>query len=577
MALISSVINKSVETKRIPYKHTNYNLLRKREMGFKTCMGESDDLARKIYSNLGRYDNEFSRPDGYVNGAIFNLEFSLDGSLLVAACEEKSIMIYDAFNQKMIQQVDNAHEKCVNCVRFINDNTFATCSDDGIIKIWDTRHLAVWKRALHGHTNWVKNIEYAERDNMMITSAFDGTICGWDLNQPSDHIVEHEKLLVMNSLMRTKLSPDNSKMIIATTSGFMMVIHDLNLQTLFRDTGHFKPVFYRLMQLSEQSFPTAQMFNRLFSHSRKRNRIEFIDDFPNEAEIISSLQIHPQGWCALSRNANGYDNMEYTCVHDIQTRPADAYTYTVLDPDADGLPADISSYLVSPPSVGSNSPEQPENRNNRLEQPQIPAPQQPTNRQQPTEPQQQPQRVRENDAVGGDAEPEGDFLISPFMGSDIWLGFVTQDMRRQRHLGEYRPHVSTISSGLFAGENTSISRYFERYPEDRQRIVKNVPRMTHYKQELNAGQGFIKELCFSTDGRLICSPYDNGIRIMGFNDQLQELCYCVPEDKPRELYTLSHITNLHKQVVVCCKFNPRHHELVSGCLGGDIMWYRPIL
>lgn len=551
----------SFDIKRVPYKNSNHNLLLKREMGFKPSVGESEDLSRKLYSNLGRYDNKYSKPEGCVNGAIFNLEFSLDGGLLVAACEEKSIMIYDAFNQKMIQQVANAHDKCVNCVRFINDNTFATCSDDGVIKIWDTRHLGTWKRALHGHTNWVKNIEYAEKENLMITSAFDGTICGWDLNQPSDHIVEHEKLFSMSSLMRTKLSPDNSKMIIATTSGFMMIIHDLDLHTLFRDTANFKPVFYRLMQVSEQRFPTALMFNTLFSQSRKRNRIEFIDDFPNEAEIISSLSIHPQGWCALSRNANGYDNMEYTCVHDIQTRPESDYTYTILDPDADGLPEDITSYLDSPrpPTSPPSSTGAPPNPDATSQPPPPP----------PTA--NAPQRE-------GDVEQqEGGLPLSPFMGTDIWLGFVTQGMRRQRPLGDYRPHVQTVSSGLL-GENESMKRYFERYPEDRWRIVKNVPRMTHYIQELNgAGQGFIKELCFSTDGRLICSPYDNGIRLLGFNDQLQELCYCVPEDKPQKLYTLSHIANLHKQVVVCCKFNPRHHEVVSGCLGGDIVWYRPIL
>lgn len=64
------------------------------------------------------------------------------------------------------------------------------------------------------------------------------------------------------------------------------------------------------MQLSEQTFPVSTMFNYLFSLERTRNRIEFIDDFPNEAEVISSLQIHPMGWCALSRNVNAEENEE---------------------------------------------------------------------------------------------------------------------------------------------------------------------------------------------------------------------------------------------------------------------------
>lgn len=64
------------------------------------------------------------------------------------------------------------------------------------------------------------------------------------------------------------------------------------------------------MQLSEQTFPAATMYNYLFYQSRRRNRIEFIDDFPNEAEVISSVQIHPMGWNALSRNVSSEEDDE---------------------------------------------------------------------------------------------------------------------------------------------------------------------------------------------------------------------------------------------------------------------------
>lgn len=64
------------------------------------------------------------------------------------------------------------------------------------------------------------------------------------------------------------------------------------------------------MQLSEQIFPAATVFNHLFATDRTRNRIEFIDDFPNDAELISSLQIHPMGWCAVSRYVNAEEDEE---------------------------------------------------------------------------------------------------------------------------------------------------------------------------------------------------------------------------------------------------------------------------
>lgn len=38
-------------------------------------------------------------------------------SLLVAACEKKSIIMFDPLNRKVVKSVDYAHGDCVNCVR----------------------------------------------------------------------------------------------------------------------------------------------------------------------------------------------------------------------------------------------------------------------------------------------------------------------------------------------------------------------------------------------------------------------------------------------------------------------------
>ncbi|XP_025834531.1 DDB1- and CUL4-associated factor 10-like [Agrilus planipennis] len=133
---------------------------------------------------------------------------------------------------------------------------------------------------------------------------------------------------------------------------------------------------------------------------------------------------------------------------------------------------------------------------------------------------------------------------------------------------------SNINSGLVGRDN--YTRYFRKRPEDRFRIVKNLPRLTHFIKEQSVGKGYIKELCYSSDGRIICSPYGKGVRLLAFDEQLQEVSYCVPE-KPRELFTVAEINDYHPDVVVCCKFSPKHYQLVSGCLGGEIVWYHPIL
>ena len=73
------------------------------------------------------------------------------------------------------------------------------------------------------------------------------------------------------------------------------------------------------MQVSGTPIPIAAACTHLFSPSRKRNRVELITDFPDgdDAEQIFSLQVHPQGWCVLSRNTSTDETKEVSILDDI--------------------------------------------------------------------------------------------------------------------------------------------------------------------------------------------------------------------------------------------------------------------
>lgn len=66
--------------------------------------------------------------------------------------------------------------------RFLDSRTFATCSDDTTVALWDIRNLKQKMRTLRGHSNWVKNIEFAREEGFLVTSGFDGCIFTWDIN-----------------------------------------------------------------------------------------------------------------------------------------------------------------------------------------------------------------------------------------------------------------------------------------------------------------------------------------------------------------------------------------------------------
>ena len=67
--------------------------------------------------------------------------------------------------------------------RFLDNRLFATCSDDTAVALWDLRYLKHNIRTFRGHSNWVKNIEYAADQGLLLTSGFDGCIYTWNINR----------------------------------------------------------------------------------------------------------------------------------------------------------------------------------------------------------------------------------------------------------------------------------------------------------------------------------------------------------------------------------------------------------
>lgn len=106
--------------------------------------------------------------------------------------------------------------------------------------------------------------------------------------------------------------------------------------------------------------------------------------------------------------------------------------------------------------------------------------------------------------------------------------------------------------------------------------VSTQARLLYYAQEPNRGRGWIKELCFSTDGRLVCSPLERGVRLLAFDSEFRELSDCTPHLPARPLVHV--LTNTsHSNYVVSTKFSPTHCLLVSGCLNGQVCFHQPTL
>ncbi|ELW69856.1 DDB1- and CUL4-associated factor 10 [Tupaia chinensis] len=291
------------------------------------------------------------------------------GSVLTVACEQTEVLLFDPISSKHIKTLSEAHEDCVNNIRFLDNRLFATCSDDTTIALWDLRKLNTKVCTLHGHTSWVKNIEYDTNTRLLVTSGFDGNVIIWDTNSESNSSSEKH---MSRTSQREGVSPRNS------------------------------------LEVLTPEVPGER----------------------DRGNCITSLQLHPKGWATLLRCSSNTDDQEWTCVYEFQ----------------EGAP-------VRPVS----------------------------------------------------------------------------------------PRCSL--------------------------------RLTHYIEEANVGRGYIKELCFSPDGRMISSPHGYGIRLLGFDKQCSELVDCLPKEASplrviRSLYS-------HNDVVLTTKFSPTHCQIASGCLSGRVSLYQP--
>lgn len=147
-------------------------------------------------------------------------------------------------------------------------------------------------------------------------------------------------------------------------------------------------------------------------------------------------------------------------------------------------------------------------------------------------------------------------------------------------------HVYGISSGVLSMQNqnpaepvrlpqvTSNGGYRYMYLPKKP-IPQNVRRMLYSIEQPNKGKGLIKEECFSSCGRLICSPYGLGFRLLAFSPDCLELPQALMHQNDSHKLTELKYFKCHPDIVVSTRFSPIQPLLASGCLQGKIIWHQP--
>lgn len=118
------------------------------------------------------------------------------------------------------------------------------------------------------------------------------------------------------------------------------------------------------------------------------------------------------------------------------------------------------------------------------------------------------------------------------------------------------------------------------------RIQQTTQNFLKYVDEFSEPESYdyIKEICFSPDGRILASPYKDGVRLLAVDS------WCTPMDlyfDPRFHSSEKSLCNPdfeevaickgHSSNVLTCKF--AHHDLIvgTGCMQGKVLFHKPQL
>ena len=122
------------------------------------------------------------------DAGVFSLNVFNENSIFTASKDRSicSSRITEDGQLKVLRRFDKFHSGVVKCVKAKSEDVFATCGNDGIIAIWDTRDSK--EKPVHHIENAhggcaVNFVEWnVEGDtNQIITSAFDDSINLWDV------------------------------------------------------------------------------------------------------------------------------------------------------------------------------------------------------------------------------------------------------------------------------------------------------------------------------------------------------------------------------------------------------------
>uniref|UniRef100_H2M7K1 U5 small nuclear ribonucleoprotein 40 kDa protein n=1 Tax=Oryzias latipes TaxID=8090 RepID=H2M7K1_ORYLA len=218
------------------------------------------------------------------SGAVMELHYNTDGSLLFSASTDKTVGIWDSETGERIKRL-KGHTSFVNTCYPARRGPQLVCtgSDDGTIKLWDIRKKAaihtfqntyqvlavtfndtsdqilsggidndikVWDLRqnkliynMHGHSDSVTGLSLSSEGSYLLSNSMDNTVRIWDVRPfaPKERCVKIFQGNVHNfekNLLRCSWSTDGSKIAAGSADRFVYIWDTTSRRILYKLPGH---------------------------------------------------------------------------------------------------------------------------------------------------------------------------------------------------------------------------------------------------------------------------------------------------------------------------------------------------
>ncbi|KAK3824840.1 MAG: WD40-repeat-containing domain protein [Benniella sp.] len=135
------------------------------------------------------------------NGGIRGITFSPDGDWIASGSNDQTVRLWNVETGACDKVLEGHGDKVIS-VAFSPSGGLVTCVSASVqmsIHSWDAG-LKVYKRELHGHTNWIENVVFSPKRDQIASSSHDATVRLWNVEDGACcHVLNGHKALVMST------------------------------------------------------------------------------------------------------------------------------------------------------------------------------------------------------------------------------------------------------------------------------------------------------------------------------------------------------------------------------------------